>query len=107
MLGGEPEKAGILRKHGALFRIVAVGLDGHQALFAGAGEKFEQHFHGFHVSGFAVLRAAKDAGEAARHFLEDVERIGNENGAGSGAANNNDEFGGLEKPLDIAVLHLK
>ena len=67
-------------------------------------EKLVHHFHCVEIFVFAEFGAAECAGESADDGFENVERIGDKQGAEGGAADD-DEFGGLDEHLEIAVLH--
>ena len=98
------EDGGTFGKQGTLLRLFDVVLEGHQAVFAGLVEEFVHHLQRVDVGLLAVFGARENADDSAGDLGENVERIGDEDGADGGAADD-EQFGGLEEDADIAVLH--
>ena len=98
------EEGGILGEDGTLLGLFDVGFERHQSVFAGLVEQVVHHFQGVDVGLLAELGAAEDATDSASDFLEDMERIRDEEGADGGAADD-DQFRGLDKHPEVAVLH--
>ena len=98
------QKFWILGEDWALVGTVTVGFERHEPFFARAAEKLVHHFHRVEIFVFSELRSAECPGEAAHDGFENVERIGDKHRADGGAADD-DEFGGLNEHLEVAVLH--
>src|SRR5208283_3938898 len=98
------EELRIFGKDRALFGVIAVRFQGHQAFLASAGKQLVQHFHGFQVFGSAVLGAAKDTSQSCGDFLQDEQRVGNQHRA-NGRAEDDQQLGGLQENEQVAVLH--
>src|SRR5579863_8442686 len=98
------EDGGAFGEHRTFFGLFDVVLKSHQSVFAGLVQQVVHHFQRIDVSLPGVLGAAEDTSDAANNLLEDVQRVGDENGADGGSADG-DKFCGLNEHPEVAVLH--
>ena len=71
----------------ALLGRLDIALDRHQSLLAYFGEDLEEQGKRLHVERLAIARAAKQTGQCLERRLNDLARVGNQEGAGSGTEN--------------------
>ena len=90
------EEGRVLGEDRALVGFFDIAFEGHESVFAGLVKQLIHHFQGVDVALLAELGAAENAGDAARNFLEDVQRIGDEHRS-EGSAPDDDQFGGLDE----------
>src|SRR5258706_12933017 len=93
-----------LGEQGTLVRLLDVVLEGHQSIFAGLVEQVIHCLQGIDVGLLFVFGAGENAANSSGNLLEDVEWIGDEDGADGGAADG-DKFRGLDQDAEIPVLH--
>jgi hypothetical protein len=98
------ENGGAFGEEGAFIGLLDVVLEGHESIFSGFVEEVVHHFQRIDVGFLGVLGAAEDTDYACDNLLEDVERVGDEDGADGGSADG-DEFRGLDEDFEVAVLH--
>ena len=87
-----------------LRRFFHVGFESHESVFAGFVEQVVHHFQSVDVGLLAELGAAEDAADASGDFLDDVQRVADQNCADGGAADD-DQFRGLHQDAEVTVLH--
>src|SRR5580704_905234 len=98
------ESLGSFREQRTLLWLFHVAFQRHQAILAGLVQKVIQRFKRLQISLFVVLGASEDPADTTRNLLENVKRIGNEDGA-DGRAADGDQFSRLNKHFEITVLH--
>jgi hypothetical protein len=99
-----PEDGRPLGKQRTLVGLLYVVLQGHESIFAGLVEQVVHHLQRIDVGVLGEFGSGKDAADSAGDLLENVKRIGDEDGADSGPTDGN-QFGGLKEDADISVLH--
>ncbi|OLE14863.1 MAG: hypothetical protein AUG89_00120 [Acidobacteria bacterium 13_1_20CM_4_56_7] len=95
---------GILRKYCTLFRFFDVIFQGHQAVLAGLVEQVVHHFQRIDIGLLAELGSAENCNDSRRDLLDNVQWIGDQNGA-RGCAADNDQLRRLEQHHYVSVLH--
>ena len=89
-----------LGEQGTLVRFLDVALKCHKAFFAGFVQQVIHHLQRIDVSLLGVLGTSEDAANPAGNLLENVKRIGDEDGADGGPADG-DELRRLDEDAEI------
>ena len=95
---------GFLENTALFCRLLHVGFQRHQSFFARFVQQVVHHLQRVDIGLLAEFRSAEDAADSANDFLDDVQRVRDQNRAERGAADD-DQFGGLDQHLQVAVLH--
>jgi hypothetical protein len=98
------EEGGVFRKDGALFGFLHIGLESHKAVFARLVEQVVHHLEGVNVGLFAELGSSENTGDSSHDFLDDVQRIRNQQCA-RGSTGDDEQLSRLQQHANIAVLH--
>ena len=98
------EDRGPLGKQRTLVRFFHVALKRHKPVFAGLVQQVIHHFQRIGIGLLAVFGSAKNSRNPPGNLLEDVKRIGDENGA-DGCAQDRDQFRRLNEHAEVPMLH--
>src|SRR6266849_7949840 len=98
------QEAGIFLEQLALLRILDIGLEFHSAVLARVVEQRVQHLQIFEVELLGKRARQKHCYATLTNADDDGQLIGDEHRA-QGGATNDQEFGGLQKHHQVAMLH--
>src|SRR5437868_1747920 len=94
----------VLGKDRALLRFLDIGLERHQPFFSALIEKVIHGFEKLDVALFGELRASEDSAHARRNLFKNMERVGDQHGSDSGAADD-EKFRRLKQDAEVPMLH--
>ena len=98
------EEGLVLGKDRTLLRLLDIGFQRHQAVFAGLVKQVVQHLQSGDISLLAELGTAKNSSNSARDLFQKVHGIRHQQGSHSGATDN-EQFGRLHQDSEVAMLH--
>ncbi len=98
------EELGVVFEDGAFLGLFDVHFDAEQAFFADLVEELVHHFEGAEVAFLVELGTFEDGQKAGDDALDDVDRVGHEQGAGGGA-NEDEQLGRLHEDEYVSLLH--
>src|SRR6202167_5741459 len=87
-----------------LFRLFDIGLDGCQTFLPRTAEQLEQHLEGVQIELGRESGPLEDSNEASHDLLQDVKRVGDQDGAGRRACDNH-HLGRLHQDQQVALFH--
>src|SRR6202167_5509402 len=89
------------RENCTLVRLLDVGFERHQAIFAGLVQKLVKRLERIKIGLLGVLGAPENTADSAGDLLQNVQRIGDEDGA-DGRPADGDQFRWLNEDAEIS-----